>query len=1805
SQPGFGPPSLPVGTEVSAKYRGAFCEAKVKTVVRVVKCKVVMKDCQTSIFVTDEEIKGSVKHPETGQPVEGTINKLIDHSSYTVVFDDGDERTLRRSQLCLKGDKHFIESETLDNLPLSHPEHFGTPVLQNKKSKRKNDDESGDEGEDGSEEESPRRAMYRGRHQELVGKLMLVDFPNRKGSMIPALVVLPDANSLNEVKNRDQILVRSFKDSKFLTVTRKVLKDFSRPIAIKNDEKTMRTAFEKALLYYDTKELPVGWNKEEMLGSDVEDDGDEDVEDEYASEDEPFEEKDRFVAQLYKFMDERGTPINKGPCIGNKDLNLYKLYKIVEKLGGYNKVTKEMKWPVVYSKMGLPSLHQNPAHQIKSAYKKYLDAFESFYRKLGSTMGTMSRPGRGRQSTGGRSILNPRAKEKSPRTPKPTEKTTPTLSKDEAGAVKQKPEVILDKQEENQDAASIVSVDDEDVVMRRTPRRDAKALTPKDEIKEKKEEAEKTKKDEKKDEPLKNKKEEKKDEPLKNKKEEKKDEPLKNKKEEKKDEPLKNKKDEKKDELLKNKKEEKKDELLKNKKEEKKDEPLKNKKEEKKDDISVVKSKKEDTPVSKVKKEETTPVSKVKKDELAKVKKDDDSAKKEERKSARKVKGEEEKEGDKEEKKSARGNKKQKEEESKEEVKLEITTPVKDSPKKRITRRKLLPTEPQKEPDVKEETEEQKEQAKKPVIKENKPVEKKDKEIPRTLERRDSRASDKKEPPAKIIDKKDVKLPSEKKVKSSEEKRPKKEKKGDEDEGSDDNRDMSNTACSEGEAESDQDKSDGSVKHEYPIGSRLKVKYGRGKNQKIYIAKVIDYGKDGAHRTYLVHYAGWNTRYDEWIRPDRVVSVLDRPDGSKSRTPPLRSPSFPGCLKRTPLPNSSTNTPQTLSDLNKSEQVFRTPKIMGAKTRATRSSSSETSIVDKKTGKRMTRRHSVLTDSTGSKSPGSATASDADDGSGSERADDEDIDDDDDEDVDANSKVQNAGDEDILDVDDYEESEEDSVKGKLADTSMENEVTSPEDSVSDMGSERVEEEEDGGESEKETSVANQEDKSMVPVESDLSTEEEQEKDSKNLVKEDSSADSVIKSVVSVVKPDARPQKAAVRVVEIRDALEEIKSAVCCDQGDIKLEDYYNAEEPETLTAQEMNIDVENSASPKLEIVEEETVVEKEEQDVKTDCKPAPCDKEPDDVCAAELLLDQAAPVLKKVDAEPPKKDKDTEKPKAGRGRKNISAKEGKKANKSSDAINANIASEIPALEPVVMSPVLTVSKLEPSPYDFDAEVDTPWQPEITKKWEPSQKSTPVKENKESLSTPEEGEEKEKKKVKKKAKKKSISPEFVGEERSLLVDDTAVVNPSDISAAQATADTPVDSKGRKKKGRKKKEVDCETKKEVSELYESTVNSVVEAVKHSLQEIESDQEQKPVIKRRKVKQVSESDKKDTGVRITKVGRKVAGRDSGDVLENSLINLEGDTAVRANSSPLTDHATPQTAHSDEVPCTSSSNIEPLEDIDFKDNKKESSFMESEGFEPQLESSDPSAAFDNTPPTTPEHEEEGNRSPPMQHPVYHSHSEDVSLKSDSHKDNVKAICSSYIPSTSLPTSSSNLTTSKSAGESPSDNDVISTTSTDNLDAAVIAQQSESSGTDQDIPSNKKRKVLDDTSNSLPESKKKRVHGTRSRTAKKSPKYVGNSDSQGSTSNTPSHCPESPPTKLADLSKSPRPSKFNFSADLGEYLEGEARCNFLITKMREIKAIYMNLKSEVASIDRRRKRARRREKESSQMSSSDKVAAM
>lgn len=57
-------------------------------------------------------------------------------------------------------------------------------------------------------------------------------------------------------------------------------------------------------MYFDSKDLPSNWDKDELLGNEELDDSDSD-----SSDDEPCEEKDRFVAQLYKFMDDRGKSL--------------------------------------------------------------------------------------------------------------------------------------------------------------------------------------------------------------------------------------------------------------------------------------------------------------------------------------------------------------------------------------------------------------------------------------------------------------------------------------------------------------------------------------------------------------------------------------------------------------------------------------------------------------------------------------------------------------------------------------------------------------------------------------------------------------------------------------------------------------------------------------------------------------------------------------------------------------------------------------------------------------------------------------------------------------------------------------------------------------------------------------------------------------------------------------------------------------------------------------------------------------------------------------------------------------------------------------------------------------------------------------------------------------------------------------------------------------------------------------------------------------------------------------------------------
>ncbi|XP_072485421.1 AT-rich interactive domain-containing protein 4A isoform X2 [Notamacropus eugenii] len=395
------PAYLTVGTDVSAKYRGAFCEAKIKTVKRLVKVKVILKQDNSTQLVQDDQVKGPLrvgaivetKTPD-GSIQEAIISKLTDASWYTVVFDDGDERTLRRTSLCLKGERHFAESETLDQLPLTNPEHFGTPVIGKKSNRGRRSSlpvtEDEKEEESSEEEDEDKRRL----NDELLGKVVSVSSTSEKTEWYPALVISPSCNDDIMVK-KDQCLVRSFADSKFYSIARKDIKEVD-ILSLPESELSTKPGLQKASTFLKTKVVPDNWKMDisEILESSSSDDedganeeSDEEKDKENAKEEEEIpeeeldpEERDNFLQQLYKFMEDRGTPINKPPVLGYKDLNLFKLFRLVYHQGGCDNIDSGAVWKQIYMDLGIPILNSAASYNVKTAYRKYLYGFEEYCR---------------------------------------------------------------------------------------------------------------------------------------------------------------------------------------------------------------------------------------------------------------------------------------------------------------------------------------------------------------------------------------------------------------------------------------------------------------------------------------------------------------------------------------------------------------------------------------------------------------------------------------------------------------------------------------------------------------------------------------------------------------------------------------------------------------------------------------------------------------------------------------------------------------------------------------------------------------------------------------------------------------------------------------------------------------------------------------------------------------------------------------------------------------------------------------------------------------------------------------------------------------------------------------------------------------------------------------------------------------------------------------------------------------------------------------------------------------------------------
>ncbi|XP_066923848.1 AT-rich interactive domain-containing protein 4B-like [Clytia hemisphaerica] len=370
------PAFLEVGTPVSAKFKGAFCEATIKSVKKLVKFKVQYKDGTGSSVVQDDTIEGEYKlgslvlvKQDDGEKKPATIQKMNDHSYYTVVFDDGDERTLKRTNVVVMGERHFLEHENLDNLPLTDPENFLSPVVLSSEKRRKRRRSAANLEEEDSDSDNKREL-----HKEFLGKVVCIEVGDRKRSWFPALGVKHHGSH-----SESQVFVQSFKDGKRTLVNRDDVKEFSKtrdPLQsfLKGESRpdpVLKSAVEKAVAYKDMGELPKGWNILDTI-DEKEESSDEDLPSTpvLSAEDKSFHET------LYSFLSKQGTNISKPPFVNNQGVNLHKFYKLVqEEYGGMDDITNQQ-WRSIYKQLGLRNIHTTASFNMKNLYKKYLQPWE-------------------------------------------------------------------------------------------------------------------------------------------------------------------------------------------------------------------------------------------------------------------------------------------------------------------------------------------------------------------------------------------------------------------------------------------------------------------------------------------------------------------------------------------------------------------------------------------------------------------------------------------------------------------------------------------------------------------------------------------------------------------------------------------------------------------------------------------------------------------------------------------------------------------------------------------------------------------------------------------------------------------------------------------------------------------------------------------------------------------------------------------------------------------------------------------------------------------------------------------------------------------------------------------------------------------------------------------------------------------------------------------------------------------------------------------------------------------------------------
>ncbi|XP_031428087.1 AT-rich interactive domain-containing protein 5B isoform X3 [Clupea harengus] len=89
-------------------------------------------------------------------------------------------------------------------------------------------------------------------------------------------------------------------------------------------------------------------------------------------------EEQLFLDQLFSFMERRGSPISKVPNLGFKKIDLFLMYSVVKRLGGYENVTTRRHWKTVYNELGGSPGSTSAATCTRRHYEKLMLPYEQF-----------------------------------------------------------------------------------------------------------------------------------------------------------------------------------------------------------------------------------------------------------------------------------------------------------------------------------------------------------------------------------------------------------------------------------------------------------------------------------------------------------------------------------------------------------------------------------------------------------------------------------------------------------------------------------------------------------------------------------------------------------------------------------------------------------------------------------------------------------------------------------------------------------------------------------------------------------------------------------------------------------------------------------------------------------------------------------------------------------------------------------------------------------------------------------------------------------------------------------------------------------------------------------------------------------------------------------------------------------------------------------------------------------------------------------------------------------------------------------